>query len=172
MLHAIHDRRIWVFGDTITPGDRVKIIHKSHKCQGLDDWENVVAGGQGRALDMLTELGQALPSPIGEYQWPAPFPNGSAVFTLMRVDEAVLCYLHRDGAGWVDVRSTDGERIAITVRDTSDLALGRTGALSGNTATSCKPAQNWNKMWTCVLMVAVTCHSLRKGIVLNDVQFS
>ena len=127
------ERRIWFFGDVISPGDRVKLIHKSRICNGLDDWESIVTGGEGRALDMMSAEGQVLPNPIGESQWPDPWLNGSTVFTLQRSHEAVVCYLHRDSAGWEDVRGPDGERIVLTVRDTSDLALGRTGPEWGNT---------------------------------------
>jgi len=126
------ERRIWFFGQAISPGDRVKMIYRSRKCQGMDDWESAVRGGEGRALDLMTAEGQVLPDPIGESQWPTPWPNGSSVFTLVRSDEAVVCYLHRDGAGWEDVRDSNGERFVVTARDTSDLALGRTGPGWGN----------------------------------------
>jgi hypothetical protein len=147
------ERRIWFFGEVISPGDRVKIIHSSRKCQGLDDWESIVYGGEGRALDLMTAEGQTLPSPIGESQWPKPWPNGSSVFKLLRTDEAVICYLHRESAGWEDVRGPDGKRIIITARVTSDLALGRTGPDWGNSAGRVYGGNGTWLCWSMVLMV-------------------
>jgi hypothetical protein len=149
------ERRIWFFGDVISPGDRVKLIHKSRRCNGLDDWESTVTGGEGRALDMMSSEGQVLPNPIGESQWPDPWPNGSTVFTLQRSHEAVVCYLHRDSAGWDDVRGPDGERIVLTVRDTSDLALGRTGPEWGNIGASVRGRSG--QYWLMVAASVVCC---------------
>ncbi len=130
----------------------MKIIHSSRKCQGLDDWESIVYGGEGRALDLLTTEGQTLPSPIRESQWPKPLANGSSVFKLLRTDEAVICYLHRESAGWEDVLGPDGKRIIITARVTSDLALGRTGPVWGNSA---RRVDGGNGTWLCWSVVLV-----------------
>lgn len=155
-LAVAGERRIWFFGQVISPGDRVKIIHSSRRCEGLDNWESTVYGGEGRALDLMTTEGQVLPDPIGESQWPTPWPNASSVFTLVRTDEAVFCYLHRDGAGWEDVRGPDGQRIILTIRDTSDLALGRTGPEWGNGAGAGKYDGAENGVYVAVLSSVVS----------------
>jgi hypothetical protein len=81
-----------------------------------------VLGGDGKEL--IVEEAHRLPDDIGLEQWPQPADRGATEFLLPREDPAVLCYLHRDGAGWTPVIGDDGKEVEISIRDTWDLAQG------------------------------------------------
>ncbi|EKX45581.1 hypothetical protein GUITHDRAFT_108454 [Guillardia theta CCMP2712] len=106
------DRRIWFYGDAITSLDKVKLIHYDSTCKGSDDMSDIVLGGEARLL--VTARSSLYES----------WPNGSAVFKLLRVGSARICYLHKGGAGWTEVLSPEGTAIRVTTIDTAEEALG------------------------------------------------
>lgn len=120
VLSLTAERRINLYGNAINEGDRVKIIHASSRCQGTDDKEGAVYGGEGRLLDVDVKL----PSDPGLEQWPRPVAtSGSVVFLLPRTDAATVCYLHREAASWQPVLGADGNAVQIQVVSTVEEAL-------------------------------------------------
>lgn len=120
-------RKVSVYGEAITQGDRVKVVKMGSTCYGTSDTDGIVLGGEGREL--IVDAKYRLPFNIGLEAWPDAATRGASEFLLPREDPAVLCYLHRDGAGWTPIIGEDGKVVEISIRDTWDLAQGmRSGA--------------------------------------------
>ena len=118
------ERRLTFRGDAVREGDRVQAVHADRACEGSTAADAVFGGGE-RPLEIPDA--DRLPPDAGAAPWPPPARSGTAVFLLPRLDPAVLCYRHRDGAGWATVRTAAGDAVTLTVVDTEELAYGATG---------------------------------------------